>query len=213
MQRVQLGVFPATTLSVARDHASGVQSKIYAGVDVVAERRWRRTCPTLNEAFAFYLEHHAKQRKRTWEADQAQYNRYIKARWGGRRLNTIRKPDVAKIHADVGRDHGVYAANRLRSLLAKVFTVAIHPVVIRQVQDFLDFTEEQYQDVLRGDSEAKEDFQSQAVYDLAERVKSAVETIIEAEAKREVASYSSKWYTPAELRRIFDISQDTLLRG
>ena len=49
-----------------------------------------------------------------------------------------------------------------------------------------------------------------AVQFLNNRIRAAVEAIVEAENSKEAANYSSKRYTPAELRKIFDISQDTL---
>ena len=125
LTRLSLGIFPEMSVSAARGRVAAIQGDIHKGVDVATERRKRRMCPTLGEAFAFYLETYAKQRKRTWKEDQAQYDRYLKNRWAGKRLTTIRKPDVAHLHSDIGRDHGIYAANRLRSLLAKVFAVMI----------------------------------------------------------------------------------------
>ena len=61
---------------------------------------------------------------------------------------------------------------------------ALYPAVVRQVQDFLDFTEVQYQtsqqshdSLILGQGEAVEIFY-QAVCDLAGRVESAVNTIV-----------------------------------
>ena len=125
LKRLALGVFPETSVSAARDRVGKLQTDHHSGVDIVADRRKRRECPTLKEAFSHYLERHAKQRKRTWAEDEAQYNRYLKSRWAGRRLTTIRKADVARLHSKLGQEHGIYAANRLRSLLAKIFTVAM----------------------------------------------------------------------------------------
>ena len=119
LTRLSPGVFPEMTVQAARDRAGEIQTDIYRGKEPTAERRRARTCPTPGEAFAFYLDHHAKPRKRTWQEDQAQYDRHLKSCWAGRRLTTIRRPDVAALHATLGQDNGVYAANRLRSHLAR----------------------------------------------------------------------------------------------
>jgi len=124
-ERERLGRFPELTIDAARDAAREKIGAIAAGRNPAAERRRRRTTLTLDQAFEFYLERHARPIKRTWKEDERQYSRYLKSGWGNRRLNTIRKPDVAGLHAKMGKEHGIYAANRLRSMLGKLFAVVI----------------------------------------------------------------------------------------
>ena len=54
-----------------------------------------------------------------------------------------------------------------------------HPVAIRQVKDFLDFTENQYTAFIGGDEAAKDNFPN-AMFDLVNCIKSAVKAILAA---------------------------------
>ena len=66
---------------------------------------------------------HAKVHKRTWKEDAAQFRRYLTG-WKDRKLSSIRKSHVQKLHAEIGKQSGPFAANRLLSLLHTVFEKA-----------------------------------------------------------------------------------------
>jgi integrase len=125
--RLTLGSFPEMSVSAARDAVAAVRADVYRGKDPAADRRTARSSMTLNKAFKFYMEHHAKPHKRESSRleDEAMYRRYLKSEWGSKRINAIRRGDVASWHLRVGEDHGIYAANRAKSLLSKVLSVAI----------------------------------------------------------------------------------------
>ena len=122
--RVRLGKFPELAVDQARTVAKGLVVEVAAGKDPQAERRENRRGLTLGDLLEYYLEQHAKPTKRTWQNDEQQFNRYLK-RWLGRRLSGIRRTDIQTLHTNIGKKHGIYAANRLRSLLHKMFAVAI----------------------------------------------------------------------------------------
>lgn len=123
-QRVRLGGFPDISIEQARRLAGRTTGSIAEGIDPQAEKRRARIEPTIGGLFAYYLETHAKVHKRSWKGDQQQFDRYLKP-WKARRLSHIERRDVAALHARIGRDHGHYAANRLLSLLHKMFTVGL----------------------------------------------------------------------------------------
>ena len=70
--------------------------------------------------FEYWLEYHAKPYKKTALEDQKQFDRYLK-HWSRRSLSSITHADVQALHAQVGKDHGRYAANRMLSLLRAMF--------------------------------------------------------------------------------------------
>lgn len=121
--RWTLGQFPAVTAAMARREAVRLAGQVAFGQDPAKERRKLRQESTVGELFAHYLEAHAKPHKRTWQADQNQMDRYLVS-WKVRKLSTIRKADVAALHAKIGRDNGPYAANRLLALLSAMFNHA-----------------------------------------------------------------------------------------
>jgi len=124
-QRIRLGVFPGMPLDTARMVAEKMLGDVAMGADPAEERRARREVMTFAELFAWYMDHHSRPHKKTWRVDQQQYDRYLKKRWAGRKINTIRKRDAQALHTKIGADHGHYAANRLRALVHTVFNQAI----------------------------------------------------------------------------------------
>jgi len=120
--RYRLGVFPEMTVEQARRRAAEVLGEIALGRNPAEARRYARQEPTLSDLFAHWVDH-ARQHKKTWAADEEQYNRYLKP-WARRRLSSIKKADVQALHARLGRRNGRYAANRAVALLRAVFNKA-----------------------------------------------------------------------------------------
>lgn len=116
-EQERIAKYPAMNVEAAR---RWVQQA--AGKDVRTLRRARREEPTL-ELLWQHWEAFAKPRKRSWAEDERQYNVFLKP-WANRRLSSIKKADVAGLHAKVGRDRGPYAANRMLALLKAMFNRA-----------------------------------------------------------------------------------------
>lgn len=121
--RLRLGSVDELKPRDARKEAARLNGEAARGVDVAAERRQTRAEMTMSELFTAYIEHHAKPRKRTWQADQRTYDLHLK-RWGSRRLSRIKRADVAQLHTEIGTKAGPYAANRTLALLSCLFNVA-----------------------------------------------------------------------------------------
>src|SRR3989304_5639282 len=66
----------------------------------------------------------AKIHKKSWQEDANQFRRYLKD-WENRKLSSIRKSHIQKLHTEVGANKGHYAANRLLALLHTIFNMAI----------------------------------------------------------------------------------------
>lgn len=122
--RIRLDNVAALSVSDARELAAEVNSKLARGEDPREEKRKARSAITLSELFTYYMENHAKVHKRSWQQDQAQWDRYVTQTWGSRRIDTIHGDDVKALHKRIGAEHGHHAANRLRSLLHTMFHLA-----------------------------------------------------------------------------------------
>lgn len=122
-ERYRLGGYPELSVEHARNAATLANADYANGKSPQAEKRVARVMVTLDELFAHYLEQHAKPHKKSWQYDQQQYNRYLLP-WKSRKLSEIRKADVEALHLRIGEQSGHYAANRLRSLLHTLFSVA-----------------------------------------------------------------------------------------
>lgn len=122
-ERVTLGRYPDLSIEQARRMASEVNATIAKGENPNDKRRNDRTEITLGKMFAEYLERHAKIHKKEWKEDENQFNRYLEP-WEKRKLSSITKNDIQKLHHEIGRDKGNYAANRLLSLMSILFNKA-----------------------------------------------------------------------------------------
>ena len=122
-EKVTLGVFPDLTVDEARGKASELNGAIAKGQNPAAARREVRDEMTLEELFQTWLTLYAKSNKRTWDSDVWAFNKYLHG-WRLRRLSSIQKPDVVKLHAHLGSTHGRTTANRIVELLSAMFARA-----------------------------------------------------------------------------------------
>ncbi len=123
-ERIMLGRYPTLSIEQARSKAAEVNLLITKGDNPNDKRRALRNEITLEQLFNEYIERYAKFHKKTWKADKEQFERHLKE-WAKRKLSLIRKIDIQKLHHEIGRKSGYYAANRLLALLSIVFNKAI----------------------------------------------------------------------------------------
>ena len=122
-ERITLGRFPDLSIEQARRKAESINATIAQGGNPNDRRRAERAEITFGALFNEYLERHAKIHKRSWDEDESIFNRYL-IPWQSRKLSTITKTDIQKLHQEIGRDKGHYAANRLLALCSTVFNKA-----------------------------------------------------------------------------------------
>jgi integrase len=123
-QRIRIGPFPDLTIEQARRRAEEENAAIAQGGDPAAARAKKRAEWTFDELFKWYLERHAKLRKRSWEKDEANYNNHL-VDLAHLPASKITRSVVREIHESVGKKAGPYAANRVLSLISAVFRKAI----------------------------------------------------------------------------------------
>ncbi len=121
----KLGVYPNTTLAQAREEARELLRRVGRGEDPARERHEARTAPPPMTVGAFldhYLERHSKPRKKSWREDARRIER-VKAKLGDRSLADLTTPDVAALHAEVGKSAPV-EANRIVQLMTAALNMA-----------------------------------------------------------------------------------------
>lgn len=116
-QRIVLGRFPDLAIEKARGRASELNGQIAKGENPAAEMR---ADITFGDAFALYLERHAKRHKRSWAGDEWLYKKYL-ARWALKRLSQIDRNAVERLHGAIAEESGKYAANRTLALLSVIY--------------------------------------------------------------------------------------------
>jgi integrase len=112
------------TIEQARKKATELNAAIESGHDPAEDRAIKRAEWTFQELFDWYLERHAKLRKRSWERDEANFKNHL-AGLAGLPISKVTRTVIRQRHAEIGREAGPYAANRVLALVSAVFSKAI----------------------------------------------------------------------------------------
>jgi integrase len=121
-RRLTLGRFGAITVKQARDEAKKALALVAKGEDPVADRREKRTAPTMNDLFDRYLADHV-------EAHNAVSTRttvlqllknHLRPRLGAIKINALTRDDVHRFHSAMKATprHANYAVAVLSKALA-----------------------------------------------------------------------------------------------
>lgn len=119
--RVRIGRVGDVALGDARKAATKLLGEVAGGGDPAAERTAKRKQATFAMLWAYWFDHHAKTKKKTWKEDKRLWDNFLSDRWGSRQLGAIKKADVVRLHNEVGEKNGPYAANRLLALIHAMY--------------------------------------------------------------------------------------------
>lgn len=122
-ERLLLGKFPDLTVENARKLAASAKGEIAMGENPQKAKRAIRDEMTFEALFTEYLEKHSKVHKRSWAYDEREVNKFLK-HWFKRKISSIEKPEVERLHAKVGKESGLYQANRLLERIRSIFNKA-----------------------------------------------------------------------------------------
>ena len=126
--RHKLGTADELSVDQARKAASAKAGKIASGENPQAERRQRRIEATLKALWDHWLLYATVNRKprpkapRSVEEDKRNWRLHLEP-WANKRLGSIKRTDVQKLHSSIGTKSGVYAANRVLALLRAMYNV------------------------------------------------------------------------------------------
>src|SRR5262245_4808130 len=132
VQRMTIGGYPAIGLSSARLQADALRRDLANGADPVAAKRQRRieaasgvkTFAHLAERFV--LEHvRVHNRPRTALENERNLRVTILPPWGHRHYDTITRGDIYELINSVARRGAPILANRIRSLISRIFVFAM----------------------------------------------------------------------------------------
>jgi integrase len=134
-----LGKYPGVPLTKARSLAREGLEMVARGEDPRLRRRIAKknggADPELFEAVAVeFVEKWAKPRNRTWEETERILEKYVTAKWKGRRLREIGRQDAVELVEAIAEDAPIQA-NRTLATIKKLFSWAldrglidVHPV-------------------------------------------------------------------------------------
>lgn len=123
-ERIVLGRFPDVSIETARKQALKTKSEVAQGIDPVRERKQFREETTFKELFDEYLERYSKQHKRSWRFDEREVNKFL-SHWFSRKISTIGTQEIQKLHVVIGKENGLYQANRLLERIRAMYNKAI----------------------------------------------------------------------------------------
>lgn len=147
-RQMNLGKYPAITLAKAKVRLVDASKALHDGKDPQdvgfewhrnPERERREAArkaaeehrnPTIKTLAADYIKLYAKGAKRSWEADQAFLDREVLPVWGKQKAKDITRRDVKKLLRDLIDRPAPVTANRVLSLVKKLFNFAIDEEIL-----------------------------------------------------------------------------------
>jgi integrase len=126
--RCGLGSYPDVSLADARARASELRKVVASGKNPLVEKR--RTVAessqrTVSALVTRYLSEHAKRHKRSWAGDDRNLRLHVLPFWKDREFAEIRRADVVELIERMITAGTHTNANRVQSLISKVFNFAI----------------------------------------------------------------------------------------
>ena len=138
-RKLTLGTFPAIDVAKARSLCSSATVKTKAGGDPAIEhRRALAADGTFEQVARVFVERYARPKNRTWEQNTARWlgfklgeddnlvltGKGAAAKWGGRKISTIRQIDVIHLLDGIVDQGNPISANRTLAAVRKLFNWA-----------------------------------------------------------------------------------------
>jgi integrase len=123
-RRLTIGSYPDWKAGPARDEGARLKRLVDQGRDPMKERHEERAAPTVADLAKRYLEEHAS-KKRTSDGDRKMLDNDVLPALGSRKVAAVEFADVEALHAKVTKRGAPIQANRIVSLLSKMFSLSM----------------------------------------------------------------------------------------
>lgn len=148
---ITIGQYGALTLDQARKEAKKHVVETITGDDPLERRERERAGNTIKQLCEAYIDRHASKKKSAPD-DVRRIEKFIIPAWGALKAGAIKRADIAALHSKIGKNNGIYEANRVLALLHKMFELAElwgvveegHPNPARGVQKFKEEKRDRY---------------------------------------------------------------------
>ncbi len=117
-----LGQYGPLTLNKARDVALQRKAEVIEGRDPLEARRSAAGAGTVGELCQVYLERYAVH-KRSAAEDRRRIQQHILPRWTNRKVESLKRAEIAEAHHKIGQEFP-YEANRRLALLRRMLNLA-----------------------------------------------------------------------------------------
>lgn len=122
--RITLGKYPEMTVEEARNEAQKIISEMIKGKNPNDEKKKLRAETTFGELFSLYMERYSKHHKKTWKYDEKDVPRFL-GHLFRKKISGITKQEIQSIHEKIGKENGLYQANRLLARIHIIYNKAI----------------------------------------------------------------------------------------
>lgn len=119
-ERIFLGIYPDMKIPEARIAAATKKGMIAKGLNPQDEKRKIRQEITFGELFQMYMERYSKVHKKSWAYDEREVNKFL-SHWFKRKISSIKKHEVQRLHEDIHAKNGLYQANRMLERIRAIY--------------------------------------------------------------------------------------------
>ncbi|MBU2763453.1 tyrosine-type recombinase/integrase [Acidithiobacillus caldus] len=124
VEEIRIGDVATVTIETARAQAAKIINDIAAGANPAEQRRRKRAEMTFAQLFAEWVKEARARGKRSVANDERNYRLHLEG-LAKRKLSEIQRQHVRALHQKIGKDSGIYAANRVLALVRAVFNFGI----------------------------------------------------------------------------------------
>jgi integrase len=124
VEEIRIGDVATVTIETARAQAAKIINDIAAGANPAEQRRRKRAEMTFAQLFAEWVKEARARGKRSVANDERNYRLHLQG-LAKRKLSEIQRQHVRALHQKIGKDSGIYAANRVLALVRAVFNFGI----------------------------------------------------------------------------------------
>jgi integrase len=125
-RRYTIGSYPAWREKPARKEAQRLQVLVDQGHDPMAQRRERRAAPAVADLIEAWRKEHSHHNSESYRAESESAIRdWIMPDLGRRKLSDVSSRDIAALHRKITERGFSHRANRILSLLSKMFSLAV----------------------------------------------------------------------------------------
>jgi len=123
-ERVFIGQHPDMKVPQARKNCEILKGEIAKGKNPQDEKRKVRQEITFGDFFQEYMERYSRPHKKSWKYDEREVSKFL-SHWLKRKLSSIKKHEVKKLHDEIGSKNGIYQGNRILERIRGIYSKAI----------------------------------------------------------------------------------------
>ena len=121
--RMVLGKHPNLSAEAARAEAERILRTVEDGADPIEGKKAESEAKTISGLVERFLADHAAKQP-SFAASKSRLNKHVVPVWGTRKANTITSGDVTKLHGAVAEKTSKSTANRVLTVISKMFSLA-----------------------------------------------------------------------------------------